>query len=67
MAKKPYFSLFKASPRANAWRISWPHISTSENLHAKQKPVFSVILRLLRIFWRFTEIWFVLFSVLFQL
>jgi hypothetical protein len=50
MAKKPYFGLFNASLRANAWRISWPHISTSENLHVNQKPVFSVVLRLLSIF-----------------
>ena len=50
MVKKPYFSLFSASPRGKAWRISSPHISTSENLHVKQKPVFSVLLRLLRVF-----------------
>ena len=45
MAKKPYFSLFGATHRANAWRISSPHISTCENLHARQKPVFSIVLR----------------------
>jgi hypothetical protein len=28
-----------------AWTLPEPHISTSENLHAKQKPFFSVILR----------------------
>jgi hypothetical protein len=28
-----------------AWTLPEPHISTSENLHAKQKPFFSAILR----------------------
>jgi len=45
MPKNPCFSLFRCSPRDAAWRISWPHISTPENLHAKANSVFSVRLR----------------------
>jgi hypothetical protein len=45
MPKKPHFSHFSTTAKALAWRISEPHISTPENLHAKQKPIFSLRLR----------------------
>jgi hypothetical protein len=45
MQKRPWFSRFASSPRDVAWGISWPHISTLENLHAKQNPLFSMHLR----------------------
>jgi hypothetical protein len=45
MQKKLQFSRFDMGISAKAWRISCPHISTSENLHAKRKPVFSAYLR----------------------
>ena len=43
--KEPQFSLISRSLRDKVWGISSPHISTYENLHAKQKPLFSVALR----------------------
>ena len=42
---EPRFSLFCRSARWLAWGISGPHISTVENLHTKQEPIFSVYLR----------------------
>ena len=45
MDKKPHSNRFRLHLDVLAWRISWPHISTSENLHANQKPVFSIVLR----------------------
>ena len=45
MPKKPQLCLYYFWLNRLAWTISEPHISTSENLHAKQKPFFSAILR----------------------
>jgi hypothetical protein len=45
MAKELCFSLISFPPTALAWGISWPHISTCENLHARQKHLFSGGLR----------------------
>ena len=44
-----------------AWTLPEPHISTSENLHAKQTPVFSASLRpktaVFRIFGQGSKLW----------
>jgi hypothetical protein len=44
-----------------AWTLPEPHISTSENLHAKQTPVFSASLRpktaVFRIFGQGNKLW----------
>jgi hypothetical protein len=50
MSKKPYSSLFYLLPRSLAWGISWPHISTPENLHAKQTHDFSNYVRAFPVF-----------------
>ena len=55
MAKLPLFSRFIALYSAFAWRISEPHISTFENLHANQKPVFSTMLRAFGAFFAFLQ------------
>ena len=45
MLKRAQFNGFRYPLGDVAWGISGPHISTSENLHTKQKPVFSTSLR----------------------
>ena len=45
IAKQTHFSLYHTSVNTLVWRISGPHISTLENLHAKPKSIFSLWLR----------------------
>jgi hypothetical protein len=45
MTKKAHFSRFSVCQSILAWTLPEPHISTSENLHAKQKGFFSTCLR----------------------
>jgi len=53
--KSPQLALFVTRLARLAWRISGPHISTLENLHAKQEAVFSAILRAFLAFFRQKE------------
>ena len=59
--KQPQIHLIHFVANILAWTLPEPHISTSENLHAKRTPVFSAILRpkmlIFRIFLRVRELW----------